>query len=230
MALIQRQIQRKTGVSWMAWVILMAMIALAIGAYLVMTARLKDVFTVEERVNQTWAILQTEKLSFLTTQRQEWRAQINSTQAAWFGVEEAQSTLLTDVFYGYDMGKLSREDIAVEEDGTVVIQFPPPEILTVSLRPETYDSVTKRTGLMKLKSLVSDGDAEMRKRLASLKREVLMDMLQNQHLDFQELEDGILQFLDPLFDVQGIPYRLEFPSRSPQKAILDYYRKNKETV
>ena len=230
MGVIRRQAQRNGGVPLMAWVVLAAMIAIVVGACLVMTTRLKDVFAVEERVNQTWAILQTEKLSFLTTQRQEWRAQISSTQAAWFGIEEAQGSVLADVFYGYDMGKLSQGDITVEEDGTVVIQFPSPEILTVSLRPETYESVTKRTGLMKLKSLVSDGDAEMQKRLASLKRDVLLDMLQNQHLDFQELEEGIRQFLDPLFDAQGIPYRLEFPEQAPQKAIIEYYKKNKETT
>lgn len=230
MGVIRRQTKRNGGVPLMAWVVLAAMIAIVIGTCLVMTTRLKNVFAVEERVNQTWAILQTEKLSFLTTQRQEWRAQISSTQAAWFGIEEAQGSVLADVFYGYDMGKLSQGDITVEEDGTVVIQFPSPEILTVSLRPETYESVTKRTGLMKLKSLVSDGDAEMQKRLASLKRDVLLDMLQNQHLDFQELEEGIRQFLDPLFEAQGIPYRLEFPERSPQKAILDYYKKDKETT
>ena len=177
-----------------------------------------------QRLQMTWEILQTENLSFLTTQRQEWQANLGSTRASWYGIEESQGTIIADVFYGFDMGELSQDDVSLEKDGMVVIHFPSPRILTVSLRPETYASVTKRTGLMFLKGLLDDQDQELQKRLASLKQEVLLDMLQRKGLPTKELEEGILQFLDPIFQRQGIPYRVEFPQQSNQKMILDFMK------
>ncbi len=209
----------------MVWPILCIMLVLLVGA-VVFLLKHPSPFDVQQCLDMTWAILKTEKLSFLTTQRQEWQANINSSKAAWFGVEESHGSIMADIYYGFDMSALSEEDVVVEEDGTVVIHFPAPQILTLSLRPETYDAVTKRTGFMKLKTMLDDGDEEAKSRLQSLKRDVLMDMLQNQHFNFDELQEGIQQFLGPIFDKQGIPYRIEFPDRAPSNAVLNYLKNN----
>ncbi|MGN0866579.1 MAG: DUF4230 domain-containing protein [Oligosphaeraceae bacterium] len=206
----------------MAWLILAVMIlVVAVAAFLLWGIWTS---TPTQRVQMTWDVLKTEKLSFLATQKQEWQANLGSTKAAWYGIEESQGTILADVFYGFDMSELSQEDVYQEQDGTVVIRFPSPRILTLSLRPETYSSVTKRTGLMFLRGLVEDQDRELQQRLGSLKQEVLLDMLQKKELPIQELEEGILQFLDPIFQKQGIPYRIEFPEQKPQKMILDFMK------
>ncbi len=208
----------------MAWIVLAIMLLVVAAAAFLLWGIWASAPT--QRVQMTWEVLQTENLSFLTTQRQEWQANLGSTKAAWYGIEESQGTILADVFYGFDMSELSQEDVYQESDGTVVIRFPSPRILTLSLRPETYSSVTKRTGLMFLRGLVEDQDQEVQKRLGSLKREVLLDMLQKQELPLQELEEGILQFLDPIFQKQGIPYRIQFPEQKPQKMILDFMKTN----
>lgn len=225
MGVIQKSKQNSSGVPWMAWVSLLVMIAILVqGGFFLF--RLPNPFDTQKRIDMTWAILKTEKMSFLTTQRQEWQANINTAQGNWYGVEESQGTIMADIFYGFDMQALSEDDIKVEEDGTVVIHFPTPKILTLSLRPETYSAVTKRTGLMKLKTLLDDGDEEAKARMQSLKRDVLMDMLQNQRLNFDELKEGIEQFLGPIFDKQGIPYRIEFPDRAPSNIVVDYLKEN----
>lgn len=223
MSLIKEPSRQSRKIPVVGIVCLLGMVLL-VGGFLWVALGGASAFSVEERVNLTWAILKKENLSFLTTQRQEWQARIGSTRAAWYGIEESQGSIMADVFYGFDMDALTEEDVTVEEDGTVVINFPAPKILTLSLRPESYESVTKRTGLMKFKGIIDDEDEQVQQRLASLKREVLMDMLQHQSLDFKEMEEGIIRFLDPLFQKMGVPYRIEFQDNSPNKAIIDYLK------
>lgn len=222
MPAIKRKKLKNDGVSIWAWVFLAVMVAVFVGAVFLVFGIKKSKLT--ERISSTWVVLKSEKMSFLTTQRQEWQARIGSSRGAWYGVEESQGTVAADVFYGFDMSTLTQDDVTLDADGTVVIKFPPVQILTVSLKPETYEAVTKRTGLMKLKTMVEDSDAEVQKRLGSLRHEVLMDMFQHQKLDFKELEEGIMDFLDPIFQKQGIPYRVEFQDDSPNKAILRYMK------
>ena len=210
-----------------AWIFLALMVAVFIGAVALVFGIRKS--EVNERINSTWVALKSEKMSFLTTQKQEWQARIGSSKGAWYGVEESQGTVSAEVFYGFDMASLTQDDVTLDADGTVVIKFPPVTIMTVSLKPETYESVTKRTGLMKLKTVVEDSDDEIKKRLGSLKQEVLMDMFMHQKLDFKELEEGIRDFLDPIFQKQGIPYRIEFQDDSPNKAILKYMKQENLT-
>ncbi len=222
MNLLKRTNGGSAGVPWRAWLALVIMVLLVCVALV-----LYSVFTDdggEQRIEMTWNILKTEKLSFLTTQRQEWQANLDASRAAWYGIEETRGSILTDVFYGFDLTELKEEDVRLEEDGTVVIAFPKPKILTVSLRPETYGAVTKRTGLMVLKNMVEDRDDEVKQRLASLKRDVLLDMMRRQGLPLSELEEGIHDFLDPIFRKQGIPYRLEFPDIRSNGVILDYLK------
>lgn len=222
MPAIKRNLQRDRGVSIWAWGLLGVMVAaIAVAVFLVLSLKKSDV---TEKLSTAWVILKSEKMSFITTRRQEWQARIGSSKAAWYGIEESQGTVSADVFYGFDMSQLTQDDVTVEADGMVVIKMPPIQIQTVSLKPETYEAVTKRTGLMKLKTMMDDGDEEVQKRLKALKHGVLMDMFQNQHLEAKDMEEGVRDVLDPIFQKQGIPYRLEFRNDSPNKAILQYMK------
>lgn len=223
-SIIRRKGGMARGKRCLAWLLLAAMVVILLVAAWTILGRTSLSGTTDRR-DFTWRILQTEKMSFLTTQRQEWQANIGTARAAWYGIEETKGSILADLYYGFDMSELTQEDIEVEDDGTVVIHLPNPRLLTVSIRPETYDAVTKQSILMKLKTMVlDDADEETRRRFASLKREVLMDMLQNQRYNFDELQDGVKQFLDPIFERQGIPYRLDFPEQAPSRAILNYLK------
>ena len=175
-------------------------------------------------------MLQTEQLSFLTTARQECFINLDREEATWSGGERTTGSIKADVFYGFDLAKVTPDDLEVNPEGVVIIHFPEPEILTLSLDFDTYKAVTKRSGLWKITGAFRDNDEEVQKRLGGLRQQALYDLQQQGRLKLEPLEEGILKFLRPLFEKQGIPFEIQFPPQKEGKMVRQYLRVTEGTM
>ncbi len=183
-----------------------------------------------QKLELTWEMLQTEQLSFLTTARQECRINLDREEATWAGSERTTGSIKADVFYGFDLAKITPDDLEVTPDGVVVIHFPEAEILTLSLDFDSYKAVTKRSGLWKITGAFRDNDEEVQKRLGGLREQALYDLQQQGRLKMEPLEEGILKFLQPLFEKQGIPFEIQFPPQKEGKMIRQYLHATEGTM
>ena len=128
------------------------------------------------------------------------------------------------------MEKITPDDLEVNGEGVVVIHFPEPEILTLALDFESYRAVTKRSGLWKITGVFRDNDDEVQKRLGGLRKQALYDLQQQGRLKLEPLQEGILRFLQPLFEKQGIPFEIQFPPMKEGKMIRQYLRASEVTM
>ena len=93
-----------------------------------------------------------------------------------------------------------------------------------------YKAVTKRHGLWKITGVFKDNDSEVQKRLGGLRQQALYDLQQQGRLKLEPLQEGILRFLQPLFEKQGIPFEIQFPPVKEGKMIRQYLRAAEATM
>ena len=229
-----RHVQTKTTFPFWLFVLMLAMLGAMVVLSFLAVPQLRSIVGLPpadiNKLEVTWEMLQTEQLSFLTTARQECRIYLDHEEATWTGGESTTGSIKAAVFYGFDLAKITPDDLEVDSEGVVVIHFPEPEILTLSLDFDSYKAVTKRHGLWKITGVFKDNDSEVQKRLGGLRQQALYDLQQQGRLKLEPLQEGILRFLQPLFEKQGIPFEIQFPPVKEGKMIRQYLRAAEATM
>ncbi|MFO8056963.1 MAG: DUF4230 domain-containing protein, partial [bacterium] len=161
--------QSKTGLRQKARYVVYVLVAFLVALALVVLSPsispvIKSLVAWQQVQEQTLEVLHREQLNFLVTDRIVTQTIVESEENNLFlGKRHGYMIAKVSLYYGVDLGKVSREDIS-REGTQIFISIPDPEELTFSVDLESMRYLTKRSGLQVLTDWAMDRNqkAELR--------------------------------------------------------------------
>lgn len=133
---------------------LIVSIALIIAVLVIIILILSMIKPEIKEVTSTLEVLHSDQLSFLVTDRVVTQVVVTIDNTHWLtGVDKALLYTVVTIYYGVDLEKITQENIS-ENNDTVWVTIPEPELLDISVDLEGIQIFESRSGLIRLIDVV----------------------------------------------------------------------------